>query len=90
MTLINRLLTSQQAFMLRLATGAIFGLVIANLNANIAGSSRLPNPEIWRETLSVTLALLAFVIWAGAGAKCEHDDRGYTSGPSAGHADYQH
>jgi Domain of unknown function (DUF4153) len=59
--------TSKQAFVARLCVGAIFGLVIAALTQSTGNQATPKDPEIWREVLSVTLALSAFVIWAGVG-----------------------
>lgn len=66
MTALNTLFPSQQAFILRLLVGALFGATIAYL----VGDSDVAQPQtgLWRDTLSMTLALIAFVIWAGAGA----------------------
>jgi hypothetical protein len=64
MTSLNRVLSSQHALWFRLAVGAVFGLLIAFLAQFDEPSSRVH----WRETLAGTLALIAFVLWAGAGA----------------------
>jgi hypothetical protein len=64
MTSLNRVLSGQQALWFRLAVGGIFGLLIATLTQFDEPSSR----SHWRETLAGTLALIAFICWAGAGA----------------------
>jgi Domain of unknown function (DUF4153) len=56
--------TAKQALYLRLATGGVFGLIIAALT-KIGGVTDVGQ---WRETLAGTFALVAFVIWAGAGS----------------------
>jgi hypothetical protein len=64
MTTLNRKLSNQHALWLRLAVGASFGLMIAAL----AKVHEPTQSSQWRETLAGTLALSAFVIWAGAGS----------------------
>jgi hypothetical protein len=64
MNSLNRTFSSQQALWFRLAIGASFGLLIALL-AKFDGPSNLTQ---WRGTLAGTLMLVAFVLWAGAGA----------------------
>jgi Domain of unknown function (DUF4153) len=56
--------TAKQALYLRLATGGLFGLAIAALEKMGSASDAAQ----WRDTLTGTLALVAFVIWAGAGS----------------------
>ncbi|WP_395776270.1 DUF4153 domain-containing protein [Aquidulcibacter sp.] len=60
-------LSERAALFLRLGVGLIIGLVIAFLigddNKKFAESIM---PEDWREILAQTLALVAFIIWAGA------------------------
>jgi Domain of unknown function (DUF4153) len=68
MNAFNQVLSSKQAFALRLIVGAVFGLLIAGLTASVDTQRSLPDPSHWRDTLAMTLALVAFVIWAGAGS----------------------
>lgn len=59
----------KQSFILRLAVGLIFGLIIAWIIETTDKSLSSPNEtEIWRQVLSGTLALSAFILWAGLGA----------------------
>jgi Domain of unknown function (DUF4153) len=64
MNSVNRTFSSQQALWFRVAIGASFGLLIALLTKFDEPS----NLTQWRGTLAGSLMLMAFVLWAGAGA----------------------
>ena len=68
MQTLNAPLSDKLALILRLSVGAIFGVAIAALIGDEESQRSLADTSIWRETLSVTLSLIAFVIWAGAGS----------------------
>ena len=68
MQTLNVPLSERQALILRLSVGAVFGIAIAALNGDIESQRTLVVPSVWRETLSITLTFVAFVIWAGTGA----------------------
>lgn len=62
----NTRLKPDHALILRLAVGAIFGLIIASL-LQFMPHSRMGGAPIWVQVLMSTLLLGAFIIWAGAG-----------------------
>lgn len=65
----NTTFSPQQALIIRLAIGLVFGLGLAWLTDQ-PGAARMENwhPETWRIAATSTLGLGAFVLWAGAGA----------------------
>ncbi|MFT4091365.1 MAG: DUF4153 domain-containing protein [Asticcacaulis sp.] len=73
---LNTPLSDRQALLLRLAVGLIFGLILAYFSEQIDafrkaqdGNYNVWPPEmVWNRILFATIALTAFVIWAGAGA----------------------
>lgn len=63
----NTVFSPQQALIVRLAIGLVFGLALAWLTDR-PDTQTYVKPEIWRLVATATLSLGAFVLWAGAGA----------------------
>lgn len=64
----NNIFSPKLAQILRIAIGAVFGLLIALLIETTPNKNDVQNPEIWRATLLGVIYLTAFVYWAGLGA----------------------
>jgi len=63
----NQSLKANEALIIRLAVGLIFGLCIALLIKTFGGLEGKQTP-LWAQVLTSTLILGAFILWAGAGA----------------------
>ncbi|HTN39510.1 MAG TPA: DUF4153 domain-containing protein, partial [Asticcacaulis sp.] len=63
----NQSLKANEALIVRLAVGLVFGLAIAWLIKSFDALEGKQIP-IWAQVLTSTLILGAFILWAGAGA----------------------